>query len=323
MAQKTYLELVNEAMAEAKVSVDQLTSSDFATNTNHLLYARFKKWVNAAYEELFMDRREWFFRKERAVMTIWPRVILSDMTYTPSVGDVLVGQSSGTIMTVKKVLTFEEAEQNGKLDITLAVDFDSDTPPRNLIMRETFDRTSPTSATAVGQLLGSGRYDFREDITGLGEIDPDTLRVYRTAPASVTAGETLSNSRGLIQVPWYEWANEYEMYPWSGEFPQYISQTPQGSYALFPQPEGQLTLTFDYTQEVKLMSAHSDTPSTLPAKYHDYLVWAAVQKFADWDRQPQLYLYATKHVEKYRGWMELNEAPPVSMVGWNGVKLRG
>lgn len=324
MAQKTYLQLVNEAMAEAKVSVDPLTSSDFATNTSHLLYSRFKKWVNAAYEELFMDRREWLFRKERAVVTIWPRLYMGAMTYTPSPGDVLVGASSGTIVTVKSVHTFEDAEQSTPLELTLSVEFDATTPPRNLIMRETFNRTSPTAATGVGYLIGPGRYEFSAIVEGLEAIDYDTVRVHRTPANAAAAGSTMaSNSDPVIALPWIKWQSEFELYPWAGELPQYISETPQGSYALFPQPEGESLISFDYTQGVKLMSLHSDVPSALPARYHDYLLYAALEKFADWDRQPQLWAYARKHAEKYRNWLELYEMPEIGIVGWNGVIKRG
>lgn len=320
MAQKTYLQLVNEAMAEAKVSVDPLTSADFATNDSHLLYTQFKTWVNEAYEELFMDRREWLFRKERAVVTIYPRVYMGGLTYSPAAGDVLVGQSSGTIMTVQDVHTFEEAEQNSASEATLSVTFDADTPPRNLIMRELFDRTSPTSATGVGYLSGPGRYDFADEVAGLEAIDYDTLRVHRIPSAGYAANV---NDQPVHPVPWTKWQSEYELYPWAGELPQYVAETLQGSYALFPQPEGEALLSFEYTQGVQLMSAHGDIPSALPARYHTYLKWKAVEKFADWDRQSQLYMYARKHSEQYRNWMELYEMPEIGIVGWNGVVKRG
>lgn len=318
MAQKTYLQLVNEAMAEAKVSVDPLTSVDFATNDSHLLYGRFRNWVNQAYEELFMDRREWLFRKERAVVTIYPRVYLGGLTYTPAAGDVLEGTSSGTIMTVQDVHTFEEAEQNAASEATLSVTFDDDTSPRNLIMRETFNRTSPTSATDVSFLIGPGRYDFADEVTGLESIDYDTVRSHYAV-----ADATGSNEQVVRPLAWTKWQSEYDAFPWANGLPQYVSETLQGSYALYPQPDGEALLSFEYTQGVQLMSAHGDVPSALPARYHSYLMWKAVEKFADWDGNPKLWAYARKHSEQYRNWLELHEAPEVGIVGWNGVVKRG
>lgn len=314
MAQKNYLQLVNEAMAESKASLTQLTSLNFATENDSHLYARFREWVNMAYEELVNDRPEWFFRNERAAVTVRPRLILSGLTYTPSVGDTLIGQSSGVMMTVQGVHTFEEAEQNSSTEVTVSVSFDQNSDPSSLVIRESLDRLAPITATNVGYLLGMGRYAFEELVPGLQDIDIDSV---------VAHNGDLNSQTVVAPIPWGKWSVSYDMTPFNGQVPMYISRTPQGSYALYPQPETTALLTFDYTRKIQLMSAATDYPEALPERFHGYLVWRAIQEFADFDNNGKLYQRASKHVERFRNWMERDMLPDVGIIGWNGVIKRG
>src|SRR5688572_9729936 len=93
---KTFLELVNGAISEAKATLDPLTSANFADPPRTMLYNKFKEWVNRAYKELLLDRNEWFFQKERTVTSIGPRihVVAKNVSYVPLVGDTLRGQTS-------------------------------------------------------------------------------------------------------------------------------------------------------------------------------------------------------------------------------------
>lgn len=323
MAQKTYLQLVNEAMAEAKVSVDQLNSGDFLTNDSSLLYGLFRAWVNQAYEELLMERPEWHFRNERAVVSLHPRLYLGGVASTISAGDTLEGASSGTIVTVVAVHTSEEAEFNGASETTVSVTVDADSDLANLILRESFNRTAPTVTADIAYFIGAGRYDLKAMITGLSHLDEDSLLLHRTAANAVTEGDTWRQGRKLTMMDWAQWSEEFDLRSWgSGEFPRYMSRTPDGLYALYPMPDSEVLLTANYTQGVQLMDSHDDVP-LFPAQYHTYIMWKTVEKFADWDRQGALFMRAAKNAEKYRIWMERDLMPAVSFTGWNGAKIRG
>jgi hypothetical protein len=229
-----------------------------------------------------------------------------------SVGDILEGQSSGVIFTVTGVHTSEEAEQNLEDEITLSVSFASGSNPENLILRESFDRTSPTADVDIAYFQDLGRYDFAELVAGLDEIDPDSVEVHYTPddPSSVS-GTFIDNRYPVKHIPFYNWPTEYDLYPWSGQFPQFIAETPQGSWSLYPQPEDQMFLSFDYTQSVAPLVAHDDVPQSLPARFHMYLMWRVVQEFADFDSNGGLFRRAQKHVEKYRNYLERDEMQEV------------
>src|SRR5690606_34814344 len=138
----TYLDIVNKAVKESKVSLDELTADNFATPPRTIMYDRFKDWVNYAYMELLEDKPEWFFRKERALVTIYPRVFLTDVTDTIVVGDTLVGETSGVEITVRGVYSFEEVEGNSETEVT--IEFEATDPEflNDMVRGETFNRTA-------------------------------------------------------------------------------------------------------------------------------------------------------------------------------------
>lgn len=317
---KTFLELVNEAIDESKVSLDALTSSNFASPPRTVMYARFKRWVNNAYKELFLARNEWYFRKERATLTVWPRLHLAGLSAIPAVGNVLVGDSSGVTFTIKEVHTFEDVEVATDEERTFSVDFDDDSDPSNLILRETF--TNSTTSVAAGYLKGWGRYDFRSDVTQLDTIDPDSVRVFNypgDESSLSTAGYPVS------YIPWDKWDMGYELSPWGGDYPLYITETPQGTYDFYPKPPDRLVLAFDFSRKIPQMSAYNDIPSGLPEEYHDYLIWKAVEEYADFDNNPRLYSRAQKKTRDYWNWMDRDQKqePRFADSKFSGIYIGG
>ena len=107
---KTFLDLTNLAIMEAKVTLDPLTSSNFNSPPRTALYNHFKTWVNRAYRELMLRRKEWQFRMERANLSIWPRLHLTDVTTVPTIGDVIQGAQSGSTATVVKIHSVEDVD---------------------------------------------------------------------------------------------------------------------------------------------------------------------------------------------------------------------
>lgn len=302
---KTFLEIVNAALAECKVSLDPLTAVDFDNPPRTGLYNHFKRWANSVYKELMIERPQWFFRNERTTIELQPRLHLSGLTYVPSIGDVLVGQNSGTKFTVTGLHTFEDNEDNPTVEYTVDVEYDTGSSPHNFYVNETLDRESPIAATAVGYVAHTGRYNFADDVIGLDELDMTSARAFY--------GEENNNGYPVIPIPWTNWINRYEYYPYGlSAHPEYITRTSDGNYELFPAPTFPFYLGFNYSRTYNDMVAYDDTPVGVPDQYQDMLVWLVVAEYADFDNNTRLYSRAAKKLAKYDYYIARDELPQLS-----------
>jgi hypothetical protein len=318
MAARTFLDLVNGAIYETKVVLDPLTSVNFASPPRTTMYVRFQNWINMAYKELLMKRNEYFFRKERATVSVWPRIHIAGLaggTFVPAIGDTLVGQSSLVQLTVKNVYTFEDVETDTVNEYTIGVAPVSGYDLQNLILGELFDKTNGTPAVGSSTLKGIGQYNFATMVTNLESIDMYSVYAEKTVANAVLEGSNITtNQVKLTPVPWEDWyatVNSSNYQNWLGDMPVYISKTPQGWYELFPQPAGNILLSFDFTSKPPQMAIYSDTPALLPDQFHDYLMWRAVQEYADFDSQTKLFIRATKHVEEYLYMINRDQLPTI------------
>jgi hypothetical protein len=315
MAAKTFLDLVNEAIYETKVSLDPLTAGTFASPPRTVLYNRFKAWVNMGYRELQMKRKEWFFRKERATVEVYPRLQVAGLTNIPIEGDQIVGASSGVQFTVVAVHTTEDIEGDSIEERTISVAPVTGYDLQNLIIRETLDVLTPTPTVNIGYLKGLGRYSFTSLVTNLEDIDPGSVVARRTAAVAAADSLTLeNNTTDVLFVPWHEWGNRLEnttLPNWTSDLPQYMTQSPDGLYEFYPMPQTSFYLSFDFTRAFAELILYNDTPAALPERYHEYLMWRAVQEYADFDSQSKLYMRAQKHAEEYLYWLGRDELPKV------------
>jgi hypothetical protein len=307
----TFLDLVNGAVEETKVTLDLLTSSDFAAPIGTTMYNRFKRWVNMAYKELLLERPEWYFRRERAVVSVWPRIHVAGLTSIPAVGDHLVGQSSGTELLVKEVFDFEETVNAANTERTLSVEVVTG-DLRNLILRELFDIEG--GATGIGYLKGMGTYDFRSMVSNLQGVDLKNMVITKTAQNSVDEGSAFATDSAELNVlDWTRWLTLDRPSPWDGTTPCYITEMGNGTYQLYPQPTEEMYLTFDYIRSIPVMTAWNDVPDGIPEEFQDYLMWRAVQEYGDFEKNSAVYLRATKHVEKYIYWMSRDNLPELKI----------
>lgn len=298
------MQLVNEAIDEAKVTLDPLTSANFATPPRTVMYNRFKNWVNRGYKELVNIRKEWQFRSERATVTVYPRLLMAGFTAPPLVGELWEGVSSGVRFYVREVQTFEDVEDDGTQDYTLGVEFVDGSQPTNLILRE--DVVHFNVPDKFAYLKGAGRYSFKNMVTGLQDIDPDTVTVSHF-PTDSEAGETSQ----VFHIPYEKWAVEYGHREWDLGVPEFITETPQGTYALYPHPDEAMILSFDFYRKARQMTLYSDTMIDIPEEFEDYVLWAAVMEYADFDNNIKVGARAKKKMEQYLYWLERDhlEAP--------------
>lgn len=317
---KTFLDLVNGVVDETKVTLDHLTSSNFASPPRTTMYNRFKSWVNMAYRELLMDRPEWKFRAAHGVVDIWPRIRVAGIspTYTPTVGDTLIGTLSGIEFTIEAVHYFDSEIAGDITEATLSITPSPDNELRNLILDEPLDQTGPTSSLAVAVYNGPGSYNFPNIKANIDEIHESSIRSSKNADDALATQDT--NTYPVDPIPWPEWSY-FEAIPWGGSRPRYMSQDDAGNWHLWPQPDGHQLLTLNYTRIFNDLVDWNDTPDNLPEKYQDYLIWRAVQEYADFDGQQKLYGRAAKHVDKYLAWLARDQLRQVGLVGWANRKF--
>lgn len=310
---KSFLELVNDAIVESKATLDPLTADNFANPPRTHLYNRFKDWINRSYKELMIKRNEWYIRNERAVLEIWPRVHISNATYSPAPGDVLRGVLSGVEMTVKSVHTYEQAQIGGVAEYTLSVSFATPFTLNDLVINESIEQLSPVPTTNVGKIKGHGFYDFKDMVPQMQRMDHNAVTVM-THPSNMTelSATNTTDARPLVFIPWDRWITEYAMYTWAGNMPEYITQTPLGTYDFYPKPDKNYLLNITYSRSPKKLINPGDVPEALPEEYEDYLMWRAIEEYADYDSNTRLYARAHKHVEEYLYWLERDQMPDVT-----------
>ena len=314
MAQKSYLQLVNEALEESKVTLDPLTSLNFASPPRTQLYNLFKGWVNRAYKELLIKRNEWFYRKERAVVTIYPRLQLrANVLGLVNEGDVLVGQSSGVRFEVLDIHAVEDVESDAVLEYTVSVEYiDSPTSADNLVLNEVFDRQSPAVAVDIGRIKGRGRYKMDDLVASVYEVDEDSFTLQPAVDFTVSPSPT--DSTNLIDLMFVGPDNSGRYYTGfaapTGR-PSAIVRMPDGNYDFYPRINSPYDMGFDYTQAPVLMVTYSDTPQLLDEKYDDLLVWMTVAEYADWDERTKLFARAKKKIDKWGYLMDRDELPEV------------
>lgn len=315
MQHKTYLELVNEAIAESKVSLDPLTSGNFATPPRTVLYEHFKRWVNRVYKQVLLKRNEWHFRSERAVGTIYPRLQVRMIgVNTLTAGDMLEGQSSGVVFEVLAIHSVEDVEGDTTTEYTISVEYASSDDANNIILNEKFDRTSPSPAVGIGRIKGRGRYDFKDIAAYMDEIDPSSFAIQPAVDTATSpAPGDLEPAPNLLYVPAERWTSALDGFAVSTGRPQYVTQTQDGLWDFYPRPAVAYDIAFTYSQDFTTMTAHGDTPVLLDPKFDDRIMWGAVMEYANWDNKREVYLRAKKWVDEWEFIMNRDALPQITV----------
>lgn len=314
MAQKTYLQLVNEALEESKVTLDPLTSLNFASPPRTQLYNLFKGWVNRAYKELLIKRNEWLYRKERAVVIIYPRLQLRMIGINVlNVGDVLIGESSAVRFEILEIHSVEDVETDPVIEYTASVEYvNSPTDADNLVLNEQFYKSSVPGLLRIGRIKGRGRYKMDELVASVYEVDEDSFTLQPAVDFSADPSPT--DSTNLIQLmfigPDYYKRYYSEFAAGSGR-PSAVIRMPDGNYDFYPRINSPYDIGFDYTQAPSLMVNHGDVPALLDDKYDDLLMWMAVSEYADWDERTKLFARARKKIDKWGYLMDRDQLPEV------------
>lgn len=301
-----YLALVNDVVDESKITLDPLTSANFAAPPRTLMYNRIKKWVREAYEEIIDERPEWYFTQERAIVTVGPRLHLAGITggWTPTVGDVLTGQASGVKFTITNVYTDFEGTDTPTAEATIGVSY-TDIPVAysQLMLNELLNvlRAPATTFTGAAYVEGRGRYNFQELIPTLDTINQRTVSIQPTARGATpnTNPNDLQYAYPVAYGYWYNYT--YPANDWSDGLgrPRYIIQTEDGNYDFYARPDALYDVSFDYTQKCNALTLFDDEPFLLSDKFHKLIVWRALIKLADFESNQKMYATAKKGADAY------------------------
>lgn len=300
-----YLELTNRAMLEAGKDMDPLTSSNFASPPSGRMYERFKNWVNESYVQLQMARENWQFKTGRATVNLYPAIYVEqgDRATAPPVDADYTGQDTGFVFNVAQVITSSGAWASGTAEATIYFDtFEG----ADFKFNEAFDETSPVAATDVFVCKGWGRYNFVAD----GQVS-DLLEPHKESFMIEDADEDSIGLLPLIYVEWDKWQQTVNPHSGGRAKPQYVTTAPDGSLEFFPRPDRQYYVHFEYVVDDLSMTAYTDSPTTIPSRYHMAIVWAAVIKAGMYDRDSAIVSRATKEYNFYRSRMETNLMPDV------------
>lgn len=309
----TFLNLVNTALDEAKVTLDPLTPATFVNPPRTEMYNRMKRWVNEAYIELLTTRNEWFSRKERAVVEVGPRVLLSNPLVPPAVDYVYRGRVSEIEFVVRTIHNQEEVvEQSTNSLVTLTVEaVNEEDSLLSLAPNEKLDLISPAPTLNAATYKGVGYYNLAALADNAELVDHRTL-VY------MPTNEEYMDTQNWFEQPvtFVDWRDLAAVKASIGNIkggPCYVARNPQGTYILYPPLDRTRLLGFDYTRAYKRMEAHDDTPVGIPEKYQQWIVWRAVMAYGDFQQNGAIWSRGDRNAERIMNMMERDNSEEIRM----------
>lgn len=318
MSDLTYLQLVNTVLAEAKITLDPLTAANFANPPRTAMYLNVQRWVNEALRELLTTRNEWFTRKERTLVEIYPRVQLADAIVPPMIGYRYRGNVSGVEFVVIQLHNQEVQEGSGYFEATASIEFvDDEHQLTDLAPSETLDIIDPAPTQAAAVFKGIGYYDLYA-LSGNAELIDDRSIVFLPTLDQYDEGATwFEQPAGLVQ--WRDLAAiRMGGVQNSTHGPYSVARTPMGSYSFWPNLRKKTLIAYDYTRNITDMVEWDDVPVGIPYKYQMWLVWRAVQEYGDFQQNGQIWSRGNKNAEKFMFLMDRDNAPEVTMASWRG-----
>ena len=263
----TYLSLTNSVIA--RLNEVQLTSSNFSSARGIQIQAQ-----NAVNETIrYINQREFNYPFNHATAT---------QTLTAGVARYSLPSSTKSVdyNTVRLVKDSDLGTSGGRLGvlnyndyinnyITQEDEINSTTAAEAIDSSETeIDLTSASSFDSTGTI-----YVGNEQITYTG-ISTNTLTGC-TRGANSTTAASHDNGSTVTQFT-------------KGGIPRYIVRTADNNYLLYPFPDKQFSIKFDYYTYPSDMSAHDDT-TTIPARFDPVIVDGATAYVYQYRGETQQY----------------------------------
>jgi hypothetical protein len=145
-----------------------------------------------------------------------------------------------------------------------------------------------------------GTYDLVTDTSGSCEVNKSSF--YILDPST---GSDRWRLRWLSYEEFQQLANQHAGYFGT---PIAITETPDGTYDLYPRPNKRYRLTYTYTTIPQTLMDDDDEPAA-PVEYHDIIVWRALMNYADYDEKPQVFARAERRYNLYKNRLNVNKLP--------------
>lgn len=308
-----YLELTNLAINESGKELDELTSANFGGSfVGQRIYARFKRAVAEAWKAIQIKRNEWEFSTAELTRTLYPRLIVDNITFTspstgPDVGVKYKGQESGLEITVINVFQYSDPLSSMEADTSMKViEFTSpDGGGNRSHLGEEFVETYPNAGDSSFTHIGRGSYKLSEFSDFAREPHWSQFVGYQDNVTAVP----------MTYIPWDNWVYKEISYTTSTRSaPSYVSQDYNGNLVFYPQTLSPFTINFVCDLAPQELVAYNDTPSLkmLPAELHDWIAYEALERIARFDKDPDLLAYAQAQGQPYRRKAERSLLPLVT-----------
>ena len=323
-----YLQLVNEALRESGSTLDQLTSSNFASPPDPL-YTKFQNWTVQSWEDLQTDRRDWEYMQKSAVIKLYPRMEVYGVRVTgdaaASFDDLEVGlyvgdssrfqtKSSGAFTLESGALADDDAE--GYMDFESVVVDDAMLDPGERLV----DYTGSVGATFYFRRWG--RYAFSQtgaintdEVIDVAEVKHDSIAIADVALANsstATTSSAVSYSK-LEFVPYNKWLRYGYDKPKVPGKPIKCTISNDGRIEFYPPMDVPYNLYFEYTKTPQTLSAYTDEPTGLPARFHKAISWKALMYYGEYDGISRIYNIAKNRYSKFEYEMIRDLLPEVNI----------
>lgn len=332
----TFLSLTNDVIRESGSNIDTLSTVITTGNTQQ---ARFCNWVIQAWHDIQTDSTGWEFLKSRGVYTIVPRFHFFDGTTafetTTSMEDIVLTDSQASGAETLTINYFSPASGSAISTptegwIELKVDPDTPIDFKVPIGSKWTTPTGSSGRTFAGYFLHWGRYDlydnvgydlaspgFSTDLSNIASIDWTTLKMQNDSfiGEAWDAGTEYMDSEAIdIEfLPYSTYSNRgYERNAVPGT-PRYVTETPDGLLQMYPPPDRNYVITFDYVKTPQTFSDDADTPTGLDDRHHQVIVWKALMEYALYDEQPALRARAERRYEDLYRLLRRDALPKITV----------
>lgn len=320
-----YLQLVNEALRESGITLDQLTSGTFASPPDPM-YTKFKEWTAQAWEDIQTERRDWEFMQSAGVVRIRPTMEVygcyksggatSDFDNTTfrlhnsANADLFTTAVSGALTVASGTVSAGTADGTLALNAPFLLPFNIEAG--DLIISSD-GLTSCRFKRWAGYTLSTSDTLGLDTTSDIAEAKVDSFSI-----SDVAADEGQSYSATTWErLPYVSYAEFLKMWldrPHSVAKPRVVTIDNTGNYRFYPSPDNYYHIYFEYSKVPQTLSAYTDTPTGLPSRFHKMISWRAVMSWADYEGQGQQYNRARNHYSK----METNAIrdllPPVNIL---------
>jgi hypothetical protein len=312
-----YLEMVNMGIRESGITDDPLTSFDFATaDTRAPIYEKMKRWVNQGWGDIQLERDEWTWQTGTALVVLRPRIRFydaADLGGGTFQGDAVTGETDVSL-SLSPPIYFTGSTTEGYADVigqpTASEPLgDDNSLYANLRMGESIYFPDKDTPSSTYRFFGWGEYNFLDQnepldtpLTDIGQIHQQTVQILSDRSED-------TNGTALPYIPFSDWQFRFPQTFTNPSTPVAFTQNIQGKFIFNSGLDRPYRLKFNYTKKPQTLSTYNDIPQGLDVRFHEAIVWRALEKYGEYDSRPGVVARARKELMKFKRWQERSDLP--------------